>query len=88
MHVGHDHCVNLIAAQAERGKRLRQRARLPDRAGRPGIEQDPALTILDQILVEDEAWTPPRPSNNCAALLLSLAQPCREKNAAKAEKKV
>jgi hypothetical protein len=55
VHVGHDDRIDLVAAQAQGGERLRQRARLPDRAGRPGIDEDPALAILDQILVEHEA---------------------------------
>jgi len=55
VHVGHDDRVDLVATQAEGGEGLRQRARLSDRAGRPGIDQDPALAILDQVLVEHEA---------------------------------
>jgi hypothetical protein len=50
MHMRDDHCVDLVALEAKRAERLWQGAGLPDRSGRPGIDQDAALAILDQIL--------------------------------------
>lgn len=60
MHMRYDHRVDLVELQAKRTERLRQFAGLPDRARCTGIDQDAALAIIDEILVEEEPH-PTRP---------------------------
>ncbi|MNV12879.1 hypothetical protein D3C71_1035000 [compost metagenome] len=74
MHMRHDHRVDLVALQAERAERLRQVAGLPDRACWTGIDQDAALPILDEILIEEEPNSTRPGGKLCACRLFDLGR--------------
>jgi hypothetical protein len=54
VHVRDDDRADAVRLHADRAERVRQTPGLAERARRARIDQDPALPVIDEVLVEDE----------------------------------